>query len=109
MIAAAWETRVAELLVFHYEADSFAQSNLDAIVDEYQKALAEATAFLGMPRSGLPKIDIYLCPFLADTDGQSEAGCPIRRDPEAGELWTTVNSESPGANAAEELTQFLLP
>ena len=96
MIAEAWETRVEGPLVFSYQPDSYVEQHLDSIVASYQKALADVSAFLGVPSGGLPRISIYLCEFLPEVDGQ--AGGETRRSPDAAEIWTTVNSESPGAD-----------
>src|SRR5205823_13671987 len=63
--------------------------------------------FLGLADTTLPRIRVYLCEFLPDSNGQA-AGADTRRDPEAAEIWTVVNSESPGANPSFELTQLLL-
>jgi ABC-type multidrug transport system fused ATPase/permease subunit len=106
MIAEAWETRVEGPLVFSYQPDSYVEQHLDSIVASYQKALADVSAFLGVPSGGLPRISIYLCEFLPEVDGQ--AGGETRRSPDAAEIWTTVNSESPGADPEVELAQLLL-
>src|SRR5438876_1759282 len=107
MIADAWETRAEGPLVFSYQADSYVQQHLDTIISDYQKALADVTAFLGLPATSLPAISIYLCEFLPTANGQG-SGDDTRRDPEAAEIWSVVNSESPGANPWVELSQLLL-
>ena len=105
MIADAWETRAEGPLVFSYQADSYVQQHLDTIISDYQKALADVTAFLGLPATSLPAISIYLCEFLPTANGQG-SGDDTRRDPEAAEIWSVVNSESPGANPWVELSQL---
>jgi ABC-type multidrug transport system fused ATPase/permease subunit len=108
MLAESWERRVEEPLVFYYQLDSYAQQQLDAIIAEYQKALSDVTAFLGLTRANLPPISIYLSPFLPEADGPAAGNQTTRRNPDAGEIWTAVNSESPGANPRAELAQLLL-
>jgi ATP-binding cassette subfamily B protein len=106
MIAEAWETRVEEPLVFSYQSDSYVEQHLDSIVASYQKALADVSGFLGVAPGSLPRISVYLCEFMPEVDGRAD-GKP-RRDPEAAEIWTTVNSESPGVDPEVELAQLLL-
>src|SRR5438034_10475248 len=100
MIAEAWETRVEGPLAFSYQADSYVEQHLDSIVPSYQKALADVSAFLGVPSGSLPRISIYLCEFLPEVDGRADG--KARREPEAAEIWTTVNSESPGVDPEVE-------
>jgi ATP-binding cassette subfamily B protein len=107
MLTETWETTVEGPLVFYYQSESYAQQHLDTIVGDYRKALADVSAFLGVPPDGLPRISVYVCAFLPEGDGQVGSET-TRRNPEAAEIWTAVNSESPGANPHFELTQLLL-
>lgn len=107
MSTAAWETRTVGSLVFKYQPDSYAAQHIDTLVANYQRALAELTAFFGQSMDDRPQITVYLCEFLPTEDGQVPGG-ETRRNPEAGEIWLTVNSESPGVEPALELTQLFL-
>src|SRR3954470_19463383 len=107
MIAEVWQTRIEPPLTFHYSADSYAEQNLETIVADYRKALTAVCAFLGLTESSLAPIAVHLSDFLPSTNGH-QAGETTRRAPESGEIWTTVNSESPGANPTFELVQMLL-
>jgi ATP-binding cassette, subfamily B, bacterial len=107
MIAEVWQTRTEQSLTFHYSADSYAEQNIEAIVADYRKALTDACAFLGLPESGVEPIEVYLSEFMPAANGQHPDET-TQRAPEAGQIWTTVNSESPGANPEHELVELLL-
>jgi ATP-binding cassette, subfamily B, bacterial len=107
MIAEVWQTRTEPPLTFHYGADSYAESNLETIIADYRKALTVVCAFLGLDEGSLAPIEVHLSSFLSATSGQ-QAGEITHRAPERGEIWTMVNSESPGANPTAELAQLLL-
>ena len=107
MIAEVWQTRTETPLTFHYCADSYAEPHLETIVADYREALTAVCAFLGLAEGSVAPIEVHLSNFLPATAGQ-QAGETTRRDPERGEIWTTVNSESPGANPTAELAQLLL-
>ena len=103
-MAEMWETRREEPLVFHYQNDSFAQQNLEAIVSAYRKALDEVSAFLGLDPKTLPQIDVYLSQMAPSTNGQSGNGAV---DSARAEIWETVNSESPDVNPEGQLVHLL--
>jgi ATP-binding cassette subfamily B protein len=107
MTATAWETRTAETLVFRYQPDSYAAQHIDVIVAGYERAFSKVSAFFGQSRESLPQLNIYLCEFLPAEDGKASGG-ETRHNPETGEIWLTVNSESPGVEPALDLTQLFL-
>lgn len=126
MADATWQTRAAGPLTFHYQRDSFAEHNLDALVEDFRQALASIGPFLGLKPDAAPPLDVFLVEFLpadangapapdgpAGSDQPSQAvalvqGVTARREYDQGRLWLVVNSESPGDAAELEVAHFLV-
>lgn len=108
MITEAWTTRAAGPLVFNYHEGSFAEENIEAIVERYERALADVRAALDLGALPGASITVHLCEMLDDEPVGQQATTNTRVDLDSGTIWTVVTSLSAGAYPEFELTRILL-
>ncbi|MDP8924922.1 MAG: ABC transporter ATP-binding protein/permease, partial [Chloroflexota bacterium] len=108
MFTEAWTTRAAGPLTFHYHEGSFAHENIEAIVERYEKALADVRGALDVGALPGGSITVYLCEVLDDEPGEPPGSTNTRLDLDGATLWTVVTSLSAGAYPEFELTRIVL-
>ncbi|MCC7366905.1 MAG: cyclic nucleotide-binding domain-containing protein [Chloroflexi bacterium] len=109
MMTDLWLKREAGPLTVYCHDGSYACDNVDAVVEQYTKAIAEVSAFFEIARDKAPPISVYLVEVLEDDDDEvHRPGATARVDYDSASIWTVYTSESPGTDPEFELTLLLL-
>ncbi|MGE3910288.1 MAG: ABC transporter transmembrane domain-containing protein, partial [Chloroflexota bacterium] len=109
MLTDVWLKREATPLTVYCHDGSYACDNVDVVIEQYSRALADICAFLDIDRAKLPNISLYLCEMLEIDESDIQLpDTTAHLDLETATISAVYTSESPGTDPEIELMPLVL-